>query len=105
MVFGRGLGGGGGGHWYDFIFIALAAAMVYPDRVLLYIGESTGWAVGWRHVVMLEVVVVNLLLVAMEWLQPIYPELSWWYPLVCVGGLAVVRGLMWLVTDMANLGD
>ena len=95
MRFGRGRW-----HWYDIIIVGLAAVIVYPDRMLDWIGERTGRAFDWRHVVLVEVLVA-----AMSLLMPAYPRLEWWYPLVFVGILAVFRSIMWFVTDLFGFRD
>ena len=83
----------------------IAAAIVYPDKVLDWIGERTGRAFSWRHVVWLEVVAIGLMIIAMTLLMPVYPKLQWWYPLLFVGMLALIRGIMWLVIEMLGFHD
>ena len=100
MRFGRGRW-----HWYDIIIVGLAAVIVYPDRALDWIGERTGRAFDWRHVVLIEVVAIVVMFIVMALLMPAYPRLQWWYPLLSVGTLAVLRGVVWFVTDLFGFGD
>ncbi|HMJ90385.1 MAG TPA: hypothetical protein VK530_11240 [Candidatus Acidoferrum sp.] len=100
MRFGRGRW-----HWYDLPILALAAAIVYPDRVLDWIGERTGKAFGWTHVVLVEVFAVALLFGLMTWLIPRYESLTWWKPLLFIGVLGLFRALMWCVTEFFGFDD
>ncbi len=97
--------GRGRWHWYDLIIVALAAVIVYPDRVLDWIGERTGRAFGWRHVVLVEVVAVALTFVVMALLMPAYPRLQWWYPLLFAGILGLFRGIKWCITELFGFND
>lgn len=92
-------------HWYDLVFFALAAVVVYPDKVLDWIGGKTGRAFGWVHLVLLEVVAIAAIATAVSVLMPIYPKLQWWMPLVDVGLLAVFRAISWILVEMFGLGE
>jgi hypothetical protein len=92
-------------HWYDIIIVGLAAAIVYPDKVLDWVGERTGKAFGWRHIIWLEVIAIGLMIFAMTLLMPIYPRLEWWYPLLLVGAFALLRGIMWVLLEMFGFHD
>jgi hypothetical protein len=92
-------------HWYDLIIGALAAVIVYPDRVLDWIGERTGRAFNWRHVLLLQAIAVTLMVVVMAFLMPAYPRLHWWYPVLLVGILVLFRGIMWCVTRFFGFDD
>jgi inner membrane protein involved in colicin E2 resistance len=100
MRFGRGRW-----HWYDIIIVGLAAVIVYPDKVLDWIGEHTGRVFGWRHVVLVEAVAITLMFVAMALLMPAYPRLQWWHPLVFIGILALFRGIMWFIIELFGFRD
>jgi hypothetical protein len=100
MRFGRGRW-----HWYDIIIVGLAAVIVYPDRLLDWIGERTGRAFGWWHVVLLEVVAASLMFLSMALLMPVYPRLEWWYPVLFVGVLGLLRAAMWFVSELFGFHD
>jgi hypothetical protein len=100
MRFGRGRW-----HWYDFIIVGLAAVIVYPDKVLDWIGDRTGGVFGFRHVVYIEVVAIGLMFVVMTLLMPVYPKLEWWYPLLYVGLLGLFRFFMSIVIGMFGFDD
>ena len=87
-------------HWYDLVIGGLAAVIVYPDKVLDWIGDRTGRAFNWWHVLLLEGVAVALMFVAMSLLMPVYPRLNWWHPLLFTVSLAVFRFIMWCVTRL-----
>ena len=99
MRFGRGR------HWYDLVIVALAAVIVYPDKVLDWIGERTGRFFGWRHVVLVELIAVALMFATMALLMPAYPRLQWWDPLLFVGVLGLLRAIMWCVTKFFGFDD
>jgi hypothetical protein len=92
-------------NWYDIALVALAAAIVYPDKVLEWLSERTGCAFGWFHVVVLEVVAIALMGVTMLGLMPMYPKLEWWHPVMYVGMLASIRVITGCVTRLFGLND
>ena len=92
-------------NWYDIVLVALAAAIVYPDKVLDWLSERTGRAFGWFHVVVLEVVAIALMGVTMLVLMPMYPKLEWWHPVLYVGMLASIRVITGWVTHLFGLND
>jgi hypothetical protein len=89
--------------WYDLVILALAVAIVYPDKILEWIGDRTGWSWGWRHLVIFEVAMIALVCLLMFWLMPLYPRLTWMTPMVCVGMVAFFRFLVWFIMDMTGL--
>ena len=91
--------------WYDFVLIGLAAAIVYPDRILEWLSERTGRVLGWLHLILIEVAAIGFMIVAMMLLMPVYPKLAWWHPMLYVGLLALIRIIMWLVTKMFGFDD
>ena len=91
--------------WYDVIFITLAAAIVYPDKFLEWLSERTGWALGWLHVVLIEVGAIGLMVVAMVWLMPLYPKLEWWYPVLHIGALAMIRIITAILVSLFGFDD
>ena len=91
--------------WYDLIIVALAAAIVYPDKILEWLSDATGKIFGWGHLVLLEVVTIGLMMLAMVLLMPTYPALVWWKPVMMVGVLAVIRIGVWLVVQMFGFDD
>jgi hypothetical protein len=97
--------GRGRWRWYNLIILGLSAAIVYPDKVLGWIEDRTGRAFGWRHIILLEVISVGLLILVMTLLISVYPRLDWWYPVLFVGLLAVVRVMMWLALQFFGFDD
>jgi hypothetical protein len=92
-------------HWYDIVLFGLAAAIVYPDKILEWLSERTGRALGWLHLILIEVIAIVLMIVAMVLLMPVYPKLEWWHPALYVGMLAAVRAVMWCVSQMFGFDD
>lgn len=79
--------------------------MVYPDKVMDWLGERTGRVFGWRHVIMLEVLALGSTIVLVALLLSADTRLAWWKPLGLVFALAVVRGVQWVVTQLLGLND
>jgi hypothetical protein len=100
MRFGRGRW-----HWYDFVIAALAAVIVYPDKVLDWIGDRTGLGFNWRHVLLLEGIAVGLMFAVMALLMPMYPRLHWWHPLLFTSFFALMRFIMWCVVRLFGFDD
>lgn len=92
-------------NWYDFLIVGLAAVMVYPDKLLDWLGERTGRVFGWRHVALLEILAIGSMVALMTFLLSAYPNLSWWKPLLAVSALAAVRVLHWVVGRLLGLND
>jgi hypothetical protein len=83
-------------NWYDLILLALAGAIIYPDRVLVWIGEQRDRSFARWQIFLLEPVAIGLMISAMFLLMPICPRLDWWQPVIYVGVLGLVRFLYWL---------
>lgn len=92
-------------HWYDFIIAGLAAVIVYPDEVLDWIGDRTGQAFNWGHVLLLEGIAIALMFVVMALLMPVYPRLHWWQPLLFIGFFALMRFIMWCIARLFGFDD
>ncbi|MBN9690472.1 MAG: hypothetical protein J0M24_09540 [Verrucomicrobia bacterium] len=91
--------------WYEVLLLGLAAVVVYPDKVLEWIGEWTGWSLGFRHLIYLEMVALGLIVLAMSLLMPAYPQLAWWKPILMIGFLGVVRLIVSWVTSFLGFGN
>jgi hypothetical protein len=91
--------------WYDIVFLGIAAMMVYPDRILDWLGELTGRTFGGWYLMLIEGIAITLMVGTMLLLMPLYPKLQWWHPLASVGLLAGVRVATWLVVRMFGLDD
>ena len=96
---------GGRTHWYDIVLAVLTAAIVYPDKIFEWWGERTGRALGWLHLILIKAVAIALMIVAMVLLMPVYPKLTWWFPLLGVGMVAMMRAIMWWVRRMFGVDD
>jgi hypothetical protein len=92
-------------HWYDFVLLGLAAAIVYPDKILEWISDCTGKTFNWLHLLLLEVILVGIAIGVTAWLKSAYPALEWWRPLMMVAIVAAIRFLMWVVTQMFGFDD
>ena len=94
-----------GAHRYDFVLIAIAAAIVYPDKVLDWFSELTGKAYGWIHLIVYEIFAIGALIGTMAMLMSAHPALEWWRALVSVGIVAAFRLIMWLVMQLFGFDD
>jgi hypothetical protein len=83
----------------------LAATIVYPDQVLDWIGERTGKVFGWKHVACLEVIAIGVLILTMKLLMPVYPKLTWWYPLAGIGLIGLFRIVLKFLVGMFGFDD
>jgi len=92
-------------HWYDIVFTGLAAAIVYPDKILEWLSGQTGFAWGLLHLILVQAVAIGLMIVAMLLLMQMYPRLEWWHPLTHVGMLAGIRTIMWCLSRMFGFDD
>ncbi len=93
------------GDWWSAIFLILGLVMFFPIGILTEISERAGWHFGWRHIILLEVVVVSLIVVAMILLKRFYTDLSWFAPLVGVGMAALIRVARWCFAQLAGSDD
>jgi uncharacterized membrane protein len=91
--------------WYDLVFIWLGVIMFCPDLILTWINEEMNGKFGWWHVIWLEIISVATIIVGMILLKPIYPKLSWWNPMIFVGSIALLRGIMRLAKDFIDFDD
>ncbi len=100
MSFGR-------GRWsvYDLLVLGLAAAIVFPDKALDWLGTQTGRTFGSRHVVYLEVAAIVLLVSVMVLLARLRPNREWWFPLLLVGLVGLFRLLMRVGTSLLGLNE
>ena len=78
------------------MFVGFAILVIFPDKALDDIGERTGRAFGRRHLVWFEIILIGLIIVAMIILKRFYPELRWFLPLIPIGFLALIRGIIWI---------
>jgi hypothetical protein len=92
-------------HWFDLIMFGIAAAAVFPEMVLGKISERTGKEFGWWHVLSLEIIIVIFVTISMTVLMRFYAELRLYYPLLFVGIVIVMRGVMWCVLILNMFGS
>jgi hypothetical protein len=76
--------------WYGWMFLGLAVLIIFPDEAL----DSIRLTFDWRHLIWLEVVLISIIIVAMIILKRFYPELRWFLPLIAIGFVAVIRGII-----------
>ena len=82
-------------HWYDLIMVGLAAAVVYPDQVLIWIGQVRGRPFEKWHIILFEPVAIGVRIVTMALLRPIFPSKNWVDILIYVGAIGLVRFIYW----------
>ena len=96
---------GGRLNWYDVPFIAVATVIVFPDRILDWIGEHTGRVFTLRHIIWLEVLAIGSMMILTTLLAPHYPKIQEWYPLAIVGIMVVFRLIWSLLVGMFGADD
>jgi hypothetical protein len=79
-----------------YVLLGFAAAIVYPNEVLRWVGARTGWVFARRHLILYEAAAVILMLTATLLLMPFSPLLDWWDPVIYVGVVGLVRLLYWV---------
>jgi hypothetical protein len=84
--------------WYAWMFLGFAVLIIFPDEAL----DNIGWTFDWRHLIWLEVVLITIIIVTMIILKRFYPELHWFLPLIAIGFVAVIRGIIWFVNRSAD---
>ena len=82
-------------HWYDLIMVGLAVAVIYPDRVLVWLGQFRRRPFKKWHIILFELVVVSVMVIAMELLKPIFPTMDWMDILIDIGAIALARFILW----------
>ena len=81
-------------HWYDFIILALAALIIFPDQVLLWIAQTTGHTFYKWQAIVLEAVGIVLMIVAVKSLRPFCPGVDWEDALIYIGAVGGARVLL-----------
>lgn len=86
--------------WHDIVVFALAAAIVYPDKLLVWVGEKTGQEFTRNHAILAGSASLGLLAVTSLALAHHASHFVWWSPLLHIGGLAFIRWLSWMLRDL-----
>jgi hypothetical protein len=76
--------------WYAWMFLGLAFVVIFPDELL----ENIRLTFTWRHLIWLEGICLGIIVVAVIVLKQFYPEFRWFFPLIPVGVLALIRGIL-----------
>jgi hypothetical protein len=82
-------------HWYDLIMVGLAMVIVYPDWVLIWVGQARRRPFERWHIILFEPVTIGVMIVAMRLLSRIFPGMDWMEILVYVGAIGLVRFIYW----------
>ena len=91
--------------WFDLIFIGLAAVVVYPDKLLNWLGERTRRTFGWRDVVLVEMLAIGTCAAFIALFSTPDSALKWGRFLVAVGALATIRAVRWAVARIFGLNE
>jgi hypothetical protein len=84
--------------WYGWMFLGLAIVIMFPDEAL----ENVRLDFTWRKLIWLEVIFIGISLVAMIVLKRYYANLRWFYPLISLGFVAAIRGIIWFINRSDN---
>jgi hypothetical protein len=79
--------------WYGWMFLGLAIVIIFPDEAL----ENVRLGFTWRNLIWLEVIFIGIILVAMIALKRDYPDLRWFFPLIPLGFVTAIRGIIWYI--------
>lgn len=93
------------GEWYGGIFFFLAIAIVYGDKLLDWISDTTGWAWKLWHLVTFELFFIGAMILTTALLTPNYPTLKWWHPVSYIVMISLFRLIHWLAVRMFHLDD
>ncbi len=80
-------------NWYDLVFLVLALVIVYPDTIREKISEAIDKPLGFRSILLLELLALSAMAFSTWLLMPHYPNLEWWHPAAWVGIVALFRAL------------
>jgi hypothetical protein len=84
--------------WYGWMFLGLAIVIMFPEEAL----ENVRLGFTWGKLIWLEVVFIGISVVAMIVLKRYYPNLRWFYPLIPLGFVAAIRGIIWFIDRSDN---
>jgi hypothetical protein len=79
--------------WYAWMFLGFAVLIIFPDEA----SDNIGWTFDWRHLIWLEAILISIVIVAMIILKRFYPDLQWYLPLIAIGFVALIRGIVWFI--------
>ena len=82
--------------WQNLVLLGLASAIVYPDQLLLWIGQQTGRKFEVWAIIVVEMVAVPLIAIATKLLMTFYPAIDWWDMLICLGTVGLLRIIYWV---------
>ncbi|HVU08139.1 MAG TPA: hypothetical protein VHG89_06315 [Verrucomicrobiae bacterium] len=90
--------GSKGATWYDWMFLGLAIVIIFPDEAL----DNVGLILNWHNLIWLEVIFIGIVITAVIILKRFYPELHWFLPLIAIGLVAFIRGIIWFISRSAG---
>lgn len=83
-------------HWQKLVLLAFALAIIYPDQLLLWIGQQTKRTFPIGGVFVVEIIAIPLMVIATKLLMTFYPSIGWWDMLAYIVAIALVRFLYWI---------
>jgi hypothetical protein len=83
--------GRGNMHLYHVVFFYLAAAIVFPDKIVAGISERINRHPGWRSLILLELSSLVLMIAMTLHFRVIDPRFSSWEPVLMVSFWLVFR--------------
>lgn len=83
-------------HWQNLVLLGFSSAIIYPDQLLLWIGQQTGRTFALWFLFIVEIVAIPLMAIATKLLMTFYPAIDWWDMLAYIGAVALLRFLYWI---------
>lgn len=83
-------------HWQNLVLFGFSLAIIYPDQLLLWIGQQTGRPFALWSLIVVEIIAMPLMVIATKLLMTFYPAIDWWDMLTYIGAVALLRFLYWI---------
>lgn len=82
--------------WQNLILLGLAYTIIYPDRLLLWLGSQMKRTFVAGTVIVVEIVAVPLMAIVTRLLMTFYAAIDWSDMLICIGAVGLVRIIYWV---------
>ena len=75
------------------VFLLLAFLVVFPDKVLEWLGEKLEWEITWIHYAIYEILVISLNFIIAELWHNFDPRINAWFPIIGITLCLFLRSL------------
>jgi len=87
----------------SIVFIGVAAAIVYPDKILNWLSDRINFEYSLWHIILVEIIAITVIIRAYIKLILVFSDLSWWLPLFAIGLLSIMRFLQWFIQEIIGI--